>query len=112
MLCKEQGISMNKLEEDLGFGKGYISKLGKSKPNISYIQRIADKFGKSVDYILTGKELDTNKYSVGNAKLDARMSKDPQLKRIYSYYVALNAAQKDMIEQMIRGLANEQNKKE
>ena len=27
-LCKERGVSMNQTETDLGFGKGYISKLG------------------------------------------------------------------------------------
>ena len=34
-LCKEDGISMNKLENELNFGKGYISKLGSSQPNVN-----------------------------------------------------------------------------
>ena len=37
-LCKEHGISMNKLEETLGFGKGYISKLGNTTPNTAKIK--------------------------------------------------------------------------
>ena len=32
-LCKLNHVSMNKVEGDLGFGKGYLSKLGTSKPN-------------------------------------------------------------------------------
>lgn len=55
-LCKMNGISMNKLEETLGFGKGYISKLGESTPNTTKIKKIADYFCVSVDYLLTGKE--------------------------------------------------------
>lgn len=56
-LCKKSGISMNKLEDTLGFGKGYISKLGNSTPNVKKVQQIADYFGVSVDFLMTGKEL-------------------------------------------------------
>lgn len=55
-LCKINGISMNKLEETLGFGKGYISKLGITTPNTTKIQAIADYFNVSVDYLLKGDE--------------------------------------------------------
>lgn len=55
-LCRLNGISMNKLEDILGFGKGYISKLGESTPNTAKIKKIADYFGVSVDYLLNGEE--------------------------------------------------------
>lgn len=55
-LCKEKGISVNKLEKDLGFGTGYVSKLGKSTPNTAKIKLIADYFVVSVDYLMTGEE--------------------------------------------------------
>lgn len=55
-LCKEKGISVNKLEKDLGFGTGYVSKLGKSTPNTAKIKLIADYFNVSVDYLMTGEE--------------------------------------------------------
>ncbi len=55
-LCKSHGISMNKLEDTLDFGKGYISKLEKSKPNVTKIKKIADYFNVSVDYLMTGEE--------------------------------------------------------
>lgn len=53
-LCSKQNISLNQLEQDLGFGKGYISKLGKSTPNITKIQQIAKKLNVSVDYLMSG----------------------------------------------------------
>lgn len=53
-LCKTYGISMNKLEETLGFGKGYISKLGSSTPNVAKVKQIADYFNVSVDYLMNG----------------------------------------------------------
>ena len=53
-LCRKNGTSMNQVEIDLGFGKGYLSKLGESTPNAKKIQKIADYFGVTVDYLLTG----------------------------------------------------------
>ena len=55
-LCKTLGKSMNQVESDLGFGKGYISKLGKSTPNATKIKLLADYFGVSVDYLMNGEE--------------------------------------------------------
>lgn len=54
-LCKKNNISMNQLEQELDFGKGYISKLGKSTPNATKIQQLANRLGVSVDYLMTGK---------------------------------------------------------
>ncbi len=54
-LCKQSGISMNQLEQELNFGKGYISKLGKSVPNVNKIQLIANRFNVTVDYLMTGE---------------------------------------------------------
>lgn len=39
-LCKDNGISLNKLEDTLGFGKGYLSKLNSSSPNVSNIKKL------------------------------------------------------------------------
>ena len=61
-LCKSKNISMNKVENDLGFAKGYISKLGKSTPNISKMQKIADYFNVTVDYLL-GNETEVDNSS-------------------------------------------------
>lgn len=55
-LCKINGVSMNKVESDLNFGKGYISKLEKSTPNASKTRQIADYFDVTVDYLISGKE--------------------------------------------------------
>ncbi|MBA4697796.1 MAG: helix-turn-helix transcriptional regulator [Ruminococcus sp.] len=72
-LCKKNGISMNKLEDELHFGKGYISKLGTSQPNVIKLQLIADRFGVSLDYLMTGKEDEQNE-----PKLNSKDEKDIQ----------------------------------
>lgn len=53
-LCKIKHISMNSVEESLGFAKGYLSKLDKSKPNSAKMIKIAEFFNVSVEYLMTG----------------------------------------------------------
>lgn len=55
-LCKRHDISLNKLEIECGFAKGYLSKLDKSTPNMAYLQKIANYFGVTTDFLLTGEE--------------------------------------------------------
>ena len=55
MLCKSAGKSMNQVETDLGFGKGYLSKLGKSTPNATKLKLIADYFNVTTDYLMNGE---------------------------------------------------------
>ena len=75
-LCKKNGISMNQLEKTLGFGIGYISKLGNTTPNAKKIKQIADYFRVSVDYLMTGKEPTESKYSAEMAMLVGKLRKD------------------------------------
>lgn len=55
-LCKQENIPISKLEKELGFAGGYISKLDKSTPNSAKLQKIAEYFGVTLDYLMTGKE--------------------------------------------------------
>lgn len=41
-LCKERKISINKLEQDLGFSKGYVCKLNNSSPSVENVKKIAN----------------------------------------------------------------------
>jgi transcriptional regulator with XRE-family HTH domain len=75
-LCKQNGVSMNKVETDLGFGKGYISKLGKSIPNATKIKQIAEYFHVSVDYLMSGEEALELNDSTFTAKDERDIAKD------------------------------------
>ena len=55
-LCKQRNISMNMIEQEMSFGKGYLSKIGKSTHPDANIKKIADYFGVTVDFLMTGKE--------------------------------------------------------
>lgn len=104
-LCKERNISLNKLETELGFAKGYVSKLDKSTPNSAKIQQIADYFGVTVDYLITGKD---NRYSDADALLDVRISEDFELKEAIKKYYALDDRKKKHVLELIDLLSIEQ----
>lgn len=66
---------MNKLEKELNFGKGYISKLGSSQPNVNKLQQIADYFSVSLDYLMSGESNGDNLSSL-TAKDERDIAKD------------------------------------
>ncbi len=55
-LCKLKNISVNKLEQELGFAKGSLCRIDVNKPSIDRLQKIAAFFGVSVEYLTTGEE--------------------------------------------------------
>lgn len=95
ILCKENNISMNKLEEILNFGKGYISKLTSSTPNTAKIKKIADYFGVSVDFLINGEN--TDKYYINDetAKAAQEIFENKELRMLFD--VARDAQPEDLI---------------
>ena len=55
-LCQKNGMSITKLEAALGYGNGSISKAGTKAMRSDRLKAIADYFGVSMDYLLTGQE--------------------------------------------------------
>ena len=54
-LRKAQNLSQGKLEKELGFSNGSISKWRNSTPTYERLQKVADYFGVSVEYLMTGE---------------------------------------------------------
>lgn len=54
-LCKKNGVSIHKLETDLGFSNGYIKRLKRGTIPTDRARKIADYFSVSFEYI-TGVE--------------------------------------------------------
>ncbi len=51
-LADKQGISINVLEEKLGYGTNTLYRLKRSNPSSKVLKEIADYFGVSADYLL------------------------------------------------------------
>lgn len=54
-LCKSHGIAQTALEKELGFARGSIGKMKTSNMTHARLQKIADYFNVSIDFILTGE---------------------------------------------------------
>lgn len=52
-LCKERGISVARLERELGFGNATIRGWGSSSPNVDNLKKVADFFGVTVDSLIS-----------------------------------------------------------
>lgn len=51
-LCQKQGISLNQLEEKLNFSTNYLYSMKKGNPKADNLQKVADYFNVSTDYLL------------------------------------------------------------
>ena len=51
-LCEKKGVSVWKLEKDLGFSNRSISKSNETDPAIRKVQKVADYFGVAIEDLL------------------------------------------------------------
>ena len=51
-LCVEKGTSVNKLEKELGFSNGSITKWNESEPGIKKVKKVADYLGVPIEKLL------------------------------------------------------------
>lgn len=61
-LCKERKVPVSRLERECGFANGYIGQLKKGSLPNDRLQKIADYFGVSLEYLTTGHETDSEPY--------------------------------------------------
>lgn len=101
-LRKERKISQGNLEKELGFSNGSISKWKSSMPKPERLQKIAEYFGVTVDYLMTGSD---SKYSDNDALLDVRISEDKELKEALKKYYALDEQKKRHVIETINMLS-------
>lgn len=87
-LAQKKGISVKKLEEELGLGRGSVHHWGESMPAADKLLKVADYFGVSVDYLLgreaAGQDPDRpDSYDEIRAELDA-LRRNPELRVLLS----------------------------
>ena len=55
-LCKKKGVSLMRLEKECGCANGTINKWDNKRPSVDKLKAVADYFGVSMEFLLTGKE--------------------------------------------------------
>lgn len=77
-LRNSKNISQGKLEKELGFSNGSISKWKNSMPKPDRLQKIADYFGVSMEYLMIGETLQESKKPTLTAKDEKDIKKRPR----------------------------------
>ncbi len=76
-LCDEHGIALTALEKELGFGRGSLGKLKSGGTSAKRLQKIADYFGVSINYLMNGETSEKiNNTSQLSAKDERDIAKD------------------------------------
>ena len=99
--AKAKGYSINKLEQELGFARSYISKFKNITPSVEKIQQIADFLEVSTDYLLSGEENKNDKYYLNDktAQVAQEIFENKELRALFD-------VQKDMQPEDLRALHN------
>ena len=114
-LLEEKGVSAYKVGKATGIAGSTFTdwKTGRSAPKQDKLQKIADYFGVTLDYLMTGKEPGMEKYSDDMADLLIEISTNndaDRIKRLLAYYVALNDKDKSSVDSIVESLANKDKK--
>ena len=97
-LAEEKGISIRKLERELGFSNKSIPQWDDHMPSIDKVEKVADYFGVTVDYLL-GKEEDEEDIAFRRILHD-----DPELRSLLKEAHKLPRSTKKAIIEMVKQL--------
>lgn len=97
-LADNHGISLTKIEEDLGYSRNTLYKLKSQKPNAERVSEIADYFHVSTDYLLGRTD---NPSVASGSKGIASSSDTPQLRSIQRKAKSLSVADQERLLQLM-----------
>lgn len=83
-LCYDTGETITGLEKTLGFARGSLSKIDKSSPSAERVKKIADHFGVTTTWIMTGESPEVEYYTNAETTREAqRVFDDPNLRLLF-----------------------------
>lgn len=97
-LCKKNGTTVKALEEELQLGKATVRRWDDNSPSISKVALVAERFGVSLEYLLTGKE-------AAPAREEPELSEDEAI--LLSAFRALTEDQRRFVLRQLRAAAQE-----
>lgn len=100
-LLEKEGVTAYKVGKETGIAGSTFTdwKTGRSVPKQEKLQKIADYFNVSVDYLMTGKEPE---FSIEMAKTDVALSNMNERMKAYALKMAeLSDENQELIMQMI-----------
>ena len=109
LLCKEKGVTIAKVERDLGFSKGSLCKIDKNIPSVEKLEKLSRYFNVSTEYLMKGDEA-KNKYYIDDetAKLAQELLENPEYKILFDAPKNLQPEDLKAIIHMIEALQNKE----
>lgn len=91
-LANQKGMSLPQLEQKLGLGNGTISRWRSSSPNTGKLQKIADYFGVSMDYLLGRENSKDKRYFINEetAHVAQEIFENKELKALFDIQRDMN----------------------
>ena len=104
-ICKERKIPISKLESDCGFSNGYIGQLRKGVFPDDRILKIAEYLNVSVDYLMTGKDME---FTIEMAEIDGKLIMMDKILKEYAIKLCnLSKEDKNYVMSMIDRLGGD-----
>lgn len=97
-LCKDAGTNLFRLEKDLGLANGTIKRWDSNTPSADRLHAVAEYFGVSMEYLLTGKE-------TAPAREEPELSEDEVI--LLSAFRSLTEDQRRFVLRQLRAAAQE-----
>lgn len=76
LLCKQKGVTVTGTEKELGFARGSLCKVDTNKPSMERVNKLADYFGVSVEYLMTGSPEPEKKENILTPRDERDIAKD------------------------------------
>ena len=103
-LMKTNGLSHARLEKELGFSNGSISKWRTSTPTLARFQALADYFGVTVEYLQTGKQPDGYYLNEETARIAQEIYDDPHKRALFDASRNATPEALDLVAKMLEEL--------
>lgn len=93
-LCQKKGVSQSEMERAVGIAKGSVTKWKTQVPRSSTIEKVADYFGVSVNYIMKGENEEGYYLNDETAKAAQEIFENKELRALFD--VARDADPEDL----------------
>lgn len=105
-LLDKKGVTAYRVSKETGIAASTFTdwKTGRSEPKKDKLKKIADYFGVTVEYLMTGEE---NRLSEGNANLDYILLTDDDIRGILIEYKSLDTDHQKMLKKYLDFLKND-----
>lgn len=101
ILCKSKGVSIAQMERDLGLAKSASLKWKTYTPNLATASKLAEYFGVTEQYIMTGKEFEGYYTSEEVAAIAQEVYERPEMKMLFDASKDVSKEDIEFVIQMV-----------